>query len=653
MGAWTVSGESILPAGRRTRALLAVIALAGPRPISRGWLASLFWNRRAQGTGRTPLSLEARSLAEALAPADATLLIATRDHLSFRPGTVWTDAWEVMRATADQPSSLSLLDGELLDGLDGISRAFDIWLKQERERLRDRARDVAETILLARREPDSVILAARRLLLIDPVHEGSWRALMSAYAERGEHQIALRAYERCRTLLSDRLDAVPSADTQALQAEIRHRMAARPDNPVPQRPRETGFAAADGTPHAGGQRSRTWPHVGVPPMRCIALSPRESFLGVSLAHEISLALSRFYRVTVAAPDALARFAGNPGDEAAMRRTFGIDYLLDGTIQRERDNLRVSLRLFDLRADNLIVWAERFDRAGHDPRAAQTEIAAEAVARVEPELQLIESLRGPPRPPAELTANNLLHLTAPAMTRMDREGFMGAAQYFERAVAQEPDFCDAHAWYAFWHVLLVSQGWSAEPRQALNRGRELADRAVALNPSAVRALTIAGLVRAQQGRPPAESAAFYDRALELNPNLAMTWAMSAVTCANLGDIDEAERRYGTYKMLSPRHRLAFIFDAFFAPINVIKRDYRAAISMGHTLMQLNPAFSAGYKPHLAALGHLGRHQEAASVLRRLLAIEPNFTKERFLQTTLMSCKEDREHFVEGLTLAGVQ
>ena len=72
----------------------------------------------------------------------------------------------------------------------------------------------------------------------------------------------------------------------------------------------------------------------------------------------------------------------------------------------------------------------------------------------------------------------------------------------------------------------------------------------------------------------EAAALYDRALEINPNLAMTWALSAVNCFNMGDIEEAQRRYDTYKTLSPHHRLAFFLDALFgADPDVVRRDYR--------------------------------------------------------------------------------
>jgi hypothetical protein len=70
-------------------------------------------------------------------------------------------------------------------------------------------------------------------------------------------------------------------------------------------------------------------------------------------------------------------------------------------------------------------------------------------------------------------------------------------------------------------------------------------------------------------------------------------------------------------------------------------------------QLNPAFSASYKPYLAALGHLQRDQEAATIRQRLLAIEPDFTIERFLDATPMEREADRLHYAEGLRLAGVR
>src|ERR1700722_19057562 len=240
MEAWTVTGENVLPPGRKTRALLAAIALASPRPSLRGRLAELLWSRRPEEQARASLRQEIHRLLESLAPAGTEILTVTRDHLSLRPGVVWIDVEEVMRATTDQPASLSLLDGDLLEDLDGIDPTFDAWLTTERERLRDRARNVAEALLREQVEPEAAIPAAQRLLQIDRAHEGAWRALMRAHAARGERGMAIQAYDRCRAVLADLLDAAPSPETQKLLAEIRgpsgSRMPPRPPAPPPPPP---------------------------------------------------------------------------------------------------------------------------------------------------------------------------------------------------------------------------------------------------------------------------------------------------------------------------------------------------------------------------------------------------------------------------------
>src|ERR1700759_3905986 len=134
MEAWTVAGESVLPPGRKTRALLAVVVLSSPRPVLRSRLAELLWSRRPEEQARASLRQEIHRLLEVLAPAGTEILTVTRDHISLRPGVVWVDVEEVMRATTDQPASLSLLDGDLLEDLDAVDPTFDAWLTTERER---------------------------------------------------------------------------------------------------------------------------------------------------------------------------------------------------------------------------------------------------------------------------------------------------------------------------------------------------------------------------------------------------------------------------------------------------------------------------------------------------------------------------------------
>ena len=230
--------------------------------------------------------------------------------------------------------------------------------------------------------------------------------------------------------------------------------------------------------------------------------------------------------------------------------------------------------------------------------------------------------------------------------------MRAGEYLSHAIELEPDYAAAYAWFAYWQMFLVGQDWTDAPAAVMAEAGQHAERAVVLDPFDARGLTIAGHVRAFLHRRLHEAIALHERALSLNPNLAMAWALSAIAYAYIGDPEEAERRNNRYKRLSPLDPHAFFFDAFFILIHLLKRDYESAVAVGRAVSEMNPSFSATYKPYLAALGHLGRSQEAAVVRRRLLAIEPDFTVARFIATSPLERDSDRDHYAQGLRLAGV-
>ncbi len=716
MEAWTLTSDSILPTGRKTRALLAILALSSPRPVLRGKLAEMLWSRRPEEQARASLRQEIHRLLEALNPVGAHILAISRDHLMLRAGTVWVDVEEVLRASPAKPAALALLDGDLLEDLDGVDPAFDNWLASERERLRDRARSLGEALLREKTEPEEMILAAQQVLAIDRAHEGAWRTLMRAYMIRGERGMAVQAYERCRTVLADQLDAQPSDETQRLVAELRasgqaqrptaasngqpsaraasspssgavmavpslasaglgaggpihptrpeqrqdSRPDPRPDARMPGRPEQPGSsrhdhpgdssadaAAADAR---GEPRARGGARVGVLPLELVGTTDAEAHLSTGLAGEITAALARFRWMFLVSSSSLAR--AQTRDETMIRRNFGLDFLLDGTVQRVSERLRISLRLLDLRAGNQVVWSGRFDRATTDLLTLEDEIAAEVVGQIDPEILLIEAQRVSARQAADPTAYDLMLRALPLLGRMERTLFMQAGDLLRQAISQEPDFAAAHAWCAYWQMFLVGQGWTRDPQAAMAEAGRLAERAITLDPQDAKALCIAGHVRAYLHHRLREATALHERALTLNPNLAMAWSLSGVAYAYLGNVAEAERRAQRYKKLSPLDPHAFFFDTAFIIIALLKRDYEAAIVAGRDVSEMNPAFSAACKPYLSALGHAGLIEEAGIVRNRLLAIEPGFTVRRFIETSPFDRPQDRDHYAAGLRLAGV-
>ena len=398
---------------------------------------------------------------------------------------------------------------------------------------------------------------------------------------------------------------------------------------------------------------RRGPRVGVlPPLRLPGTGELEAHLSTGLAEEVTTALARFRWMFLVSPASLARFAQRGRDESALRRAFGLDFLLDGTVQRVGGELRVSVRLLDLGRGGQVAWSRRFDRDARDPLSLQDEVAAEVAAQVEPQILLIESRRVSAGPPADPTAYDLTLLALPLTTRMERQPFVRAGELLARAVSLEPDFAAAHAWFAHWHVFLVEQGWAGDVEAAAAEAGRLAGRAVALDPRDARALTVAGHVRALLHRRPREALTLHDRALLLNPNLSMAWALSAVAHTHLGNLDEARRRLDRHRQLSPLDPQAFLHDAARALVALLGRDHEAAASLGREATGMNPAHVASQRVHLAALGHLGEAAEAARVRAHLLTLEPGFSVARFLATTALQRGIDRLHFADGLQAAGL-
>jgi DNA-binding SARP family transcriptional activator/TolB-like protein len=659
MEAWTAGGESVLPVGRKTRALLAALALSSPRPMLRTRLAELLWSRRPEEQARASLRQEIHRLLSALGPQAGDAIAVNRDYLALRPGTAWVDVEEVLRATIAKPTGLSLLDGDLLEDLNGVDAAFDGWLTVERDRLRDKARGLGETLLRDQREPEGIVAAARQLLAIDGTHEGAWRALMRAHTGNGEHGMAIQAFDRCRIVLADRLGAAPSEETQRLASDLRAAagQAATPIARTPPRPepRPPTPRADSAQPPAAALRGGV--RVGVLPLQVIAATEAEAHLGVSLAEEITAELSRFRWLSLVSSSALARHAAQSRDEGSIRRAFDMQFLLDGSIQRVPGQrvpgrLRISLRLLDLRAGNQVVWSRRIDRTADDLLALQDEIASEVAAQIDAELLLIEGQRVAARPMGDASAYDLMLRAMPLIHRLERPTFQQAGDYLLRAVTQECDFAAAHAWYAYWHIFLIGQGWARNPTFKMSEATRLADRAVLLDPQDAKALSIAGHVDAFVHLRLREGIALHDRALSHNPNLAMAWSLSGLAHAHAGDLPEAERRLQRYKTLSPMDPHAFFYDTGLIVVALLKREHAAAVRIGRAVSALKPGFSAPCKPYLAALGHLGFTDEADALRARLLDLEPGFSIAGFLATTPLADPEHRAHYAEGLRRAGV-
>lgn len=638
-----LTGESALPRSRRSRAILAILALSAPRAVARARLIALLWPGRGEEQARASLRQALREVTEALG-REAAALLAGRETIALRSDVVWSDVAELERVRPDAgvseaASALALVGGPLAEDLAGLTPPFDAWLEEARSRLAERARVLGEAVLERATDAGAALRAARRLIAIDPTHEGAWRAVMRAHALGGERSLALQAFRECERALGDRLGVRPAAATRALMEQIRG------EAEIPPPPPEPTLAPPVQFPTRGAR-------LGISPLRALGPGEADAHLSLGLADEIATALSRFRWIPLVAPQSLSRFAEGGEDEQSLRTRLGLDLLLDGTVQRAMGRVRVTLRLADLRSHGEVVWAQRFDHDVANILALQDEIAAEVVARIDPELLLIEARRAAARPVQDAAAYDLVLRAIPAIYRLEKAGFTEAGRHLEEAIRRAPDYAAAHAWYAFWHIFQVGQGWAGEAEAAMALAGALAERAISLDPRDGRALTIAGHVRAFLHRRLEEAIALHERALVLNPNLPMAWVFSGLAHAYRGQHAEALRRIGRWHVLSPMDPHAHLYIGTAMVPHLLLGEYEQVIELGRTAIEAHPNLSAHYRPFLAALGHLGRSAHAAAARTKFLRLEPGFTIAGFLAHAPYAREEDRARFAEGLRKAGL-
>ncbi|MBV9538139.1 MAG: hypothetical protein JOY70_04305, partial [Acidisphaera sp.] len=465
MRAEDTGGRDLLPRQRKTRAILAILALAAPRAVPRTRLTTLLWSRRDAEQARASLRQCVHELTECFATVGSDIFRPDRVNLSLADGFVASDAAELEGASLIRPEALDALErGPFLQDLVGLDPAFDGWIAAEEKRLRRAAASVAEAAMadaVARAASRGEVRdAATRLVAIDRTHEGGWRTLISAFAADGERGAAIAAYENCCGALAKEARLTPSLETEALIAGIRAQSVAvtmTPPRPLP--PSLPSPVVSRVSRPGAGQSVR----LGVMPFRALETGLPD-VLALGLAEEITSAMARFRGVSLIASASLAAVqAASPEDRARSLESLGLDFLIDGTVQRAGGRVRVSAQLIDMsdsqNAGHPIVWAQRFEATDADLLTLQDRVAAEMVARVDPEMLLRAGARAHTLTTADLGAYQLMLRAVPSIYRLEAADFAEAGVLLRAAVARDADYAAAHAWLAYWLTFRVGQGWS--------------------------------------------------------------------------------------------------------------------------------------------------------------------------------------------------
>ncbi|MBI2719436.1 MAG: hypothetical protein HY245_16265 [Rhizobiales bacterium] len=351
-------GSRAAVATKKNRALLAILALSPGLQATRQRLADLLWGDRAEAQARSSLRQSLTGLRRELGGTEAAILQTRDDTVALRPGAIAIDVADFLNLAdsgeiAGLRRAASLYRGELLVDMAIHAPAFDDWLAGERQHLADRAILVLEKLSTMERG-EARIEVAKRLVGLDNLREASHRALMLAYLEAGENGLALKQYETCRKLLKDELGAEPATATR----DLRQRLSQGAATPPP------------ATSHDPALDAR--PSIAVLPFADLSGDAAQDIFCEGLALNIVASLGRFHELFVIDRFSTLAYRGRPVTSAQAAGELAVRYILEGSVQKAGDRIRVSVQLVD-GAENRQLWTETYDRQLTDIFAVQDEI----------------------------------------------------------------------------------------------------------------------------------------------------------------------------------------------------------------------------------------------------------------------------------------
>jgi adenylate cyclase len=284
--------------------------------------------------------------------------------------------------------------------------------------------------------------------------------------------------------------------------------------------------------------------VAVLPLADLSAQRDQEYFGDGVAEEILNALAKIGGLHVAARTSCFAFRGATVDAREIGRRLGVEALLEGSIRKAGDRLRITVQLIDAR-NGFHLWSERFDRELNDIFAVQDEIARSVISALGLSLTRREEDSLIQRSTTNVEAYEFYLRGRKRFQEWTRQSIALAREMFQRATELDPHFAGAWAGLASVHVHLF--GCDTDPH--LKKAREASDHALQLDPQLAEAHVAAGQVFSMEQRYP-EAAAAFERAIELDPTFYDAYYYYARSCFKNGDFEKALRLFEKAESVRP-------------------------------------------------------------------------------------------------------
>ena len=363
------------------------------------------------------------------------------------------------------------------------------------------------------------------------------------------------------------------------------------------------------------------PSIAVLPFNNMSGDPEQEYFADGISEDIITGLSKLRWFFVIARNSSFAYRGKAIDVKRAARELGVRYVLEGSVRKGGNRLRITAQLIDAATGNHI-WADRYDGELADVFDLQDEITKKVVAAIEPKLLEVEALRSQGRSPEDLGAWDAVMQTNSVLWRLTKPDIEAAVAMLGSATERYPNYAPAHSLFAFallFRAITVGVSGSEDTKKAVrcaSRAAELDDG----DPWAHLALGWAAFLL----RRLHDAEVAFKRALDINPNFAAAHGHLGQTLACDGQPEAAISHLEQALRMSPHDPQNIFVYTGFSVAHYLTGNYSQAVTFGHKAVQLRPGFTGGHRIYIASLAQAGQIEKARDALERLKEIQPGIS-----------------------------
>ena len=391
------------------------------------------------------------------------------------------------------------------------------------------------------------------------------------------------------------------------------------------------------------------PSIAVLPFENMSAEPGQEYLSDAIAEEIITALAKIPKLFVIARNSTFTYKGKPVKVQKVAEDLGVRYVLEGSVQRSGDRLRVTAQLIDA-IDGKHLWAEKYDRVINDVFELQDEITKKIITALQVKLTEGESVNVYAKRTTNLEAYLKVWQGYAYSTKQTKEDNARARQLYKEALVLDPEHSGAYDALGWTHMMDARFGWSESREKSMEQAMELAQKALAIDKNHIAGRELMAYIYRQQ-KQYEKAIAEVNRLIELTPNDSSGYKMLAGMMYPLGRGEETIAAANKAIRLDPLTSGTTFY--WLGMGHWVLGQYEEALAAYRKAIHLRPTSVPYYIVLTATYSLLDREEEARAAAAELLRLDPEFSVDRIAKTLPFKDKAYTERYVSALRKAGLK